>query len=522
MRAARLIGATTNHAAERPLSSAKKGCYRLANIAIANSSNQDRNMSNAAFASDFPPATYAQWRILAEKVVKDSSFDESLVSTTDDGIKIQPLYAKAEGNAALVERPRTWTIAQRVDHPDPHLANKICLDDLANGADGLVLLGAGAPTARDFGLTRNSLIDALDDVSLDLISVRIDAGAEAQSMSNELVNLALWRKLPLDLLNFDFGLDPIGCSARSGTSPVADSLLDSAAQLVLRCGQSRALLADGRPYHEAGATEAQELGFVIATALFYIRALEQRGVNLEAARSGLSFLLVADADVFMTLSKFRALRRLWARVEEACGLSPKPIRLHAETAWRMVTNLDPHINILRATMATFAAGLGGADAITALPFTIGLGLPDAFARRIARNTQAILQEEAYLSRVIDPAEGSGAFESLTHSLCEKAWQELQEIERAGGMTDALATGKVQAAISLVREGRFRAIADHKHIIIGTTAFINPDKQPISILQDVPRFKAAPPTKDHGTFAPLPSLRDAEPFDSLPDQSGFIP
>ncbi|MBQ0818795.1 methylmalonyl-CoA mutase, partial [Microvirga sp. HBU67558] len=132
-----------------------------------------------------------------------------------------------------------------------------------------------------------------------------------------------------------------------------------------------------------------------------------------AARRALSFLLVADADEFLTVAKLRALRRLWARVEQACGLEPKPIRLHAETAWRMTTRRDPWVNILRTTIAAFSAGIGGADAITVLPFTAALGLPDAFARRIARNTQLILLDESNLARVADPAAGAGGFETLT-------------------------------------------------------------------------------------------------------------
>ncbi|MGG7379237.1 methylmalonyl-CoA mutase family protein, partial [Escherichia coli] len=92
-------------------------------------------------------------------------------------------------------------------------------------------------------------------------------------------------------------------------------------------------------------------------------------------------------DQFLTVAKFRALRQLWSRVEQACGLTPKPIFISAETAWRMMTRRDPHVNMLRVTIAAFAAGVGSADAIAVLPFTAALGLPGRFARRIARNTQ---------------------------------------------------------------------------------------------------------------------------------------
>src|ERR1700753_3043739 len=141
--------------------------------------------------------------------------------------------------------------------------------------------------------------------------------------------------------------------------------------------------------------------------------MEAGGIDLEAARAAVSFRLIADADQFLTMAKFRALRRLWARVEQACGLTPAPTFVAAESAWRMLTQRDPYVNMLRATMATFAAGLAGANAITVLPHTLALGLPDGFARRIARNTQLLLLDESNLAKVSDPAAGSGGIASLS-------------------------------------------------------------------------------------------------------------
>ncbi len=180
-------------------------------------------------------------------------------------------------------------------------------------------------------------------------------------------------------------------------------------------------VADARVIHNAGGSEAQELAYALATALAYWRALEAGGVSLDDARRMIFFRLSADADQFMTMAKFRALRKLWARMEEAAGLAPKPAFIAAETAWRMMTQRDPYVNMLRVTIAAFAAGLGGANAITVLPFTAALGLPDAFARRVARNTQLVLLEESNLAKVADPAAGSGGIEDLTDQLCRAAW-----------------------------------------------------------------------------------------------------
>src|SRR3954469_25683362 len=180
-------------------------------------------------------------------------------------------------------------------------------------------------------------------------------------------------------------------------------------------------LAGGRPIHDAGGSEAQELAFALAIALAYLRALEAGGIALDAASAAISFRLIADADQFLTMAKFRALRLLWARIEQSCGLTPRPVLIAAQTAWRMLTRRDPYVNMLRATMATFSAGLAGADSICVLPHTLALGLPDSGARRIARNTQLVLLEESNLAKVSDPAAGAGGIEALTRELCDATW-----------------------------------------------------------------------------------------------------
>jgi methylmalonyl-CoA mutase len=270
-------------------------------------------------------------------------------------------------------------------------------------------------------------------------------------------------------------------------------------------------VADGRTVHSAGGSEAQELAFVLANAVGYLRALEAAGVGLDDARRMIFFRLVADSDQFLTMAKFRALRKLWARVEEASGLAPEPVFVSAETAWRTMTKLDPHVNMLRATMAVVAAGLGGADAIGALPFTNAIGLPDKFARRIARNTQLILLEESNLAKVADPAAGSGGIEDLTAKLCEAAWSLFQEIERAGGTAKALEQGVIQKEIAATRAAREMALKSGTDALTGTTIFPNAGETPAKVLD----VKPVPPPdtgKPAVSFAPLAPMRLAEPFE----------
>jgi len=273
-------------------------------------------------------------------------------------------------------------------------------------------------------------------------------------------------------------------------------------------------VADGRVVHNAGGSETQELAYVLSVAVSYLRTLVQSGMTLEAARRAIFLRLSADADQIITIAKFRAARKLWARIEEACGLAPEHIFISAETAWRMMTKHDPWVNMLRGTIAVFAAGVGGADAVTVLPCTNALGLPDRFARRIARNTQLILLEESNLARVADPAAGSGGVEELTKQLCSGAWSLFQEIEKTGGIWNALQSGLLQKKVAAVVATRDKAIATRKEPLTGISEFPNIHESPVSVLPVPP----AAPKAGKTAVEPLKPIRLSESFERLRDAS----
>ena len=279
-------------------------------------------------------------------------------------------------------------------------------------------------------------------------------------------------------------------------------------------------MADGRVVHDAGGSEAQELAFVLAVAMSYLRALEAAGMPLAAARDMIYARLAADADQFLTIAKFRALRKLWARIEQACGLEPAPLFIATDTAWRMLSRRDTDVNMLRATMATFGAGLGGANSITVLPHTLALGLPDDFARRVARNTQLILLEESNLDKVTDPAAGSGGIEMLTSQLCTRAWELFQGIEKAGGIWAALEGNLLQRQVAAVRAAREKNIARRKDAILGTSEFANLNEKSSAVLDAKP---LALPSYGEAKykFDALTPHRLGEPFEALRDASDAI-
>ena len=467
-------------------------------------------------AETLPPASEADWRALVERVLDGRPF-ESLVSTTFEGLKIAPLYPRvtSEGRRALRQKPGAWKISQRMDHPEPETANAMARADLIGGADALTLTISQAHAARGFGVRiegERDLDAALAGIDLDLILLRLDAGARALDLAPAFASMVRNRRLASASLDVDFGHDPVGHLARTGVLPPGCGTAEMHKLLRDAGFAGHLLLADGRPYHEAGAGEAQELGCVIATAVEYLRLLEANGLSLEDARSEIAFLLAADADEFLSLAKFRALRLLWAGVESACGLTPKPPRVHAETTFRMMTKYDPFVNILRTTMAVFCAGVDGADAVTVLPFTLTLGLPDNFARRIARNTQLILIHEAKLAKVADPAAGAGSFEALTEELCARAWSLFQNFEAQGGMIASLRAGVPHREIAAAAAARRDAIAHRTLAITGTSTFPLLGEAPVDVLEPAPARVSESPAA--GDCVPLPSRRDAEPYESL--------
>jgi len=476
--------------------------------------------------AEFPPASREQWRKLVDGALKGAPF-EKLTARTYDDLTIEPLYPRAPDARPVAGRApaAAWTLMQRVDHPDPTAANVQALQDLENGARGLTLVFAGSVSANGYGLgaSPDTLARMLDGVVLDAgIAIDFNLSPPTRDAVRHFAALVKTRRLAPGMVDMRASINPIGGFAASGTSPrpwpeLARTFAAMVRDLADQGFAGPFAVADGRIIHNAGGSEAQELAVAIASAVDYLRALEVGGVPLEAARRMIYFRLSADADQFLTIAKFRAVRKLWARVEQACGLAPTPVHVAAETAWRMMTRRDPYVNMLRNTIAVAAAGLGGADSITALPHTAPLGLPDAFARRVARNSQLILLEESNLAKVGDPAAGSGALEDLTGKLCAAAWSLLQEIEAAGGAWAALERGLIQSKVAAVRDKRLQAVARRKDALTGTSDFPDLKETPPAVL-DVPPIVAPKEAASALTIEPLPRLRLAEPFERLRDAS----
>ena len=450
----------------------------------------------------FPRADEDAWRALVAKTLGDKPYT-SLQRQTAEGLPIEPLYAQAPKPAPFPPRPfsaeQPWDLRVLSRHPDPACANAELLADLTGGATSLTL--KIDPTGRN-GLAVGStdgLARALKDVVLEVAPVGLDAGFLGAKAADWLHALA--KSSPGAKLNFHF--DPIGAWAEAGASPgPIESHLVSAATVATRLGdsypQSELFLASGRVVHEAGGGEAAEIAFAAASALAYARAFTRAGAPMADAFARITLGLAADADYFLTIAKLRAARAVWARMAGACGADPQA-RIEARSSGRMLTATDAWTNMIRLTAAGFAAGVGGADAVTLGAFTDALGLPTAFARRQARNAQLVLMEEAHVGRVADPAAGSGYVEAMTDQIARAAWAKLQAIEAAGGLIDALAAGDIARDVAATNAARGELR------ILGVNAFPPTGDAPVELEAAAPQPVEAPSARLPGPDSTCPPL-----------------
>ena len=469
-------------------------------------------------AAEFDAATREQWRELVAGVLRKAGRDDlpdpvedALAVTVATGVTVEPLYTAEDagdlattvgvpglapfvrgaraGGASDGGVPAGWDVRQRHAHPDPAVTKEAIAADLENGVTSLwLVLGEGA-------IPVDALGDVLSDVLLDLAPVTVQGGLRGRRgvpVPRRGAHRPRARQLP--------GPRPARSAGRvgRGAGPV-------------RAGRRRPPgrrprgSADGRRRRHRVRRRRRLRGGgagLLDRRRHRLPAGAHRGRPAAPTRRSaqLEFRYSATADQFTTIAALRAARRLWDRVGEASGVAPerRAQRQHAVTSSVMTTKHDPWVNMLRTTVACFAAGVGGADVVTVQPFDAALGLPDAFARRIARNTQSLLVEEGHLARVLDPAGGSWYVESLTDQLAQAAWDWFTEIERAGGLAAALDSGLVRDRLAAAWDARAARIATRKDPITGVSEFPNlaeklPDREPAAAVLPsggLPRVRAA--------------------------------
>ncbi|HET7684433.1 MAG TPA: methylmalonyl-CoA mutase family protein [Marmoricola sp.] len=461
------------------------------------------------------PGSRAEWEEAAAAVLRkagrlgeDAPASEvwaRLARTTLDDIAVPPLGTPelVEGltqglGAPVSQRGDRWDNRPLFANPDAASTAREIVTDLENGATS-VWIQVGAA-----GVPVDGLSTALGDVLLDAAPVVLDAPDDPIEAARAFADLASGTT-PAD--GTTLGVDPIGSAARRGTDPQAvEDTVAEAGRIAGELG-CRALVVDGTAVHDLGASDAQELGYVLAVAASYLRALTATGLGPAEAADLVEFRLAATDEQFPTIAKMRAARRLWARMLELCDVpaEQRDMRLHAVTSRPMMSRYDPWVNMLRTCVASFAAGVGGADAVTVLPFDAPIGLPDAFARRIARNTASVLVEESHVAKVADPAAGAYAVERLTADLARAAWAELDRTESGGGIGAALADGSLLQRVEAVAAERDREVALRQRPITGLTEFPNLAEAP---LERTPYPEGALQVRSYGHA--FEALRDDPP------------
>ena len=491
-------------------------------------------MSELPLAADFPAINEDEWRERVARVLKGASFDR-LVTKSADGIDIQPLYAPSHDTGPITRlradaAAPAWHIVQRADIPDPAKANDQILEDLEGGASAIALVMPQSVSAGAHGLAvtgPDDLKRLLERVELDLISLRLDAGRHGLWLTPMLLSLYQERNLDPKACDLKLGIDPVGRFAHTGAMLAEPAMSERLADLLQMVQDARfegpVFAADTRVYHMAGASPAEELGIALATLVQYFRALESQGVDLKVAASRLGLLLTSNADLFMSIAKLRAARLVWARLLEAMELPASDVSIDVETSLQMMARRDAHVNMLRVGTAVLAAGIGGADSVTALPMTAASGLADGFARRMARNSQLILQEESGIGRTMDAAAGSGYVETLTGDLAAAAWRVFQDIEGKGGMIAALQSGDIATRLTGSHEAHTKQIGKRQLGLTGVTEFPNLHDTPLEVL-DMPLPGDWTPPVAAGQDAQLASCtslqqtRDAEPYEQMRERS----
>jgi methylmalonyl-CoA mutase len=494
-------------------------------------------------AALFEPADRAQWQSLVATALRKSGLIsedapadgvEAVLSTlTYDGVEVRPLYTSDDvlpgagdavpgvapfvrGSTAGGPGPTGWDVRQRHAHPDPAVAREAVMADLENGVSSLWLVLGPA------GLPLGTLDDVLRDVYLDLAPVVLDAGRDTEAAAEEFLAVIARRGVLPEKIGGNLGADPVGLRARTGGGPDLSLVSRLAARCLAEAPGVRAVTVDATVHHDAGGSDADELGASLATGLAYLRELTASGLSLEQAFDQLEFRYAATADQFLTIAKFRAARRLWARVAQVCGAElTAGQRQHAVTSSAMMTRRDPWVNLLRTTLACFGAGVGGAASVTVQPFDAALGLPDAFSRRIARNTSSLLVMESHVARVIDPAGGSWYVERLTDDLASAAWAWFTEIERAGGIVAALESGLVGRRLAKTWARRADNLAHRRDPITGVSEFPNLD-EPAVVRAPFPDAGTQPDARTRPGAATRPGAgalsghRYAEAYEALRD------
>lgn len=463
---------------------------------------------------DFPPPSYKEWQKAVEDSLKGADFEKAMYTRTYEGISLKPIYRREDiqdlpfTNALPGQEPYVrgseadgytkygWVVAQSQTEPDLEKLNHSLLDELHRGLNcvNLVLhpasLSGRIPSSKDASSSgvplshSKDIKTALQGVLLSAVPVVI-IGNETSLIQLGLLNAhAKAEGIPLRELKGCVAFDPFAANYHNAEQKDMQKALDYLCQMTqwadLKAPGMRTLLLDSARYADNGATAVQELAYALGTATCIIDHLMLNGLSIEQIAPHFVVRMSLGSNLFMEIAKVRAMRMLWTELirayngsEDACK-----IWIHGITARRNKSHFDAWVNILRTSTESFAGIIGGVDSLEVLPYDEGFDIPNEFSRRVARNQQLILAEEAHLQKVIDPAGGCWYIETLTSELAYLAWKRLQEIENTGGFIKAINSGEIAREIDAIANARVTNFENRKDVMVGVNMFADPAEKPV--------------------------------------------
>lgn len=448
------------------------------------SNNQNNTGSNPV---SFDQQTIEQWQALAEKSLKGQSL-ESLTRITPGQITTHPLYTqRPESQTALQPSPlKRWDNRLAVLGTTNSEKNANVLAGLAGGISSLQLSMENNTlddTDQNATLSAADLLAIFKDVQLNIVPVSLLSGkhftANAKTMESVFAKLGV----PINDTCIAFNADPIGYMAQSGDEQIdlpvlLNELVVLAKHTLQNLPKSTTVCVNASCYHNAGGSIEQELVATIATASIYMQSMLDAGIKAQDACDTLAFQLSCDADVLSNVVKLRVLKSLWHHVATAMGAEKPGCQLTVESSKRMQSLMSPWNNHLRNVSSATAAAMGGAQSIVIHPHNYidnqFLDKDIALSARVARNIPIIVSEESHLNFVHDPMAGAYSVESISTTLSNACWQSLQQLERDGGLIDALQTGRYQTAIAHSQKQRIQRLSDEQDVQVGVNRYVNPD------------------------------------------------
>jgi len=484
--------------------------------------DSEKNSSNIkldktfTLLDDFNPPTYEEWKEKVQADLKGKPF-EKLKTKTIEGILLEPIYTKDDlekltgndqfpgfgnnirGSKISGYLKNSWLVSQNISYGDPAEFNRALKSDLDKGQTSINLfvdkateLGLDADYAKTKDVGKggvsisglNSFSRALDGINIQKYPLFIQCGFSSVPMLSILNAYCQQEKIDTTNISGSVEADPISHLASEGKLPVTLDFTFEKISAALDWTHKNApylktITVSSLLYSNSGANAVQELSYILASANEYIRRMLKHDFSIDDIVKSMKITVSVGSSFFTEISKLRALKILWKNLIEAycANEEPERVHIHAVTSSFNKTLFDPHVNILRVTTEAFSAIMGGIDSMHTSPFDETFSIPNNFSRRIARNTQIILNEEAHFSTPIDPAGGSYYVEKLTNELAQSAWKNFQIIEENGGMIECLKSGKIQKEIKLTIEERNKLISKRRSVIVGTNMYANPSENP---------------------------------------------